>query len=71
MFKRSMSHKEVDFVSYINSKPSQIACTVTTVYIMCMQTTLHVHKNLGTVLIENTTENYLLPAHTDHYGLRK
>ena len=36
-----------------------------------MQTALHVHEKLCTVLIENTIENYLLAAHTDHYALRK
>ena len=29
------------------------------------------HENLCMVLIENTIENYLSPAHTDHYALRK
>ena len=51
-------------------KLSQIACTVMTMHITCMQTALHAHKNLCTVLIENTIENYLSPAHTDHYTLK-
>ena len=29
--------------NYSNNRPSQIACTVTTVYVTCTQTTLHVH----------------------------
>ena len=52
-------------------RPSQIACTITTVHVTCMQLALHVHENACTVLIENTIENYLLAAHTDHYALRK
>ena len=32
-------------------RPSQIACTVTTLHITCMQTVLHAHKNLCTLLI--------------------
>ena len=39
------------------SRPSQIACTVTTVYIMFMQMALHVHKNLCTVLIPQCRNN--------------
>ena len=32
-------------------RPSQIACTVTTVYATCTQTALHVHKSSCTILI--------------------
>ena len=32
-------------------RPSQIVCTVTKVYVTCMQTALRVHENLCTVLI--------------------
>ena len=28
-------------------------------------------RNSCTVLIESTVENYLSPAHTDHYALKK
>ena len=53
------------------SRPSQIACMVTTMHVACIQTVLHIHKSSCPILIENTIENYLLPAHTDYYGLRK
>ena len=33
-------------------RPSQIACTVTTMHVMCIETALHVHENLCTVLID-------------------
>ena len=52
-------------------RPSQIACTVTTMYLKCTRTELCVHENSCTVLIENTNGNYLLPAHTDYYALKK
>ena len=58
-------------VSSAKFRPSQIACKVMTVHLMPTQTVLHVHENLCTVLIKTTIENYLLPAHTDHYVLRK
>ena len=35
----------------VNARPSQIACMVTTVHVTCMETVLHVHENLCTVLI--------------------
>ena len=54
------------------SSPPQIACTVTTVHITCMQTMLCIHKNLCTVLIPLCKNNLNLPIfHTDHYALRK
>ena len=47
--------QEVNFLKRINkdssfSRPSQIACTVTTVHVTCMQTALHVNESLCTVL---------------------
>ena len=44
-------------------RPSQIVCTVTTA--------CNVHANLCMALTQNTIENCLLPAHIDHYALRK
>ena len=41
------------------------------VNVACRQTTLHVHENSCTVLIEYAIENYFLSAHTDHYAFRK
>ena len=35
----------------VNIRPSQIACMITTVHLMCMQTGLRVHEDLSTVLI--------------------
>ena len=43
-------------------RPSQVACAVTIVQVRYTQMMLHMHKNLSTLLIENTVENYLLPA---------
>ena len=37
----------------------------------CTQLTLHVHEIMCAVLIENTVDNYLSPAHVDHYALRQ
>ena len=42
-----------------NQRRSRPSCNV-----ICTQTALHVHGNSCTVLIENTIENYLLPAHS-------
>ena len=53
------------------TRPSQVTCSVTTVHVTCTETALHLHENSYTVLIENAIENCLLPAHTDHYALRK
>ena len=50
-----------EFIS-LNIRPSQIACTVTTVHITCMQTALCIHENLCTVLIplSNNLNNLLM-----------
>ena len=50
----------LSYVSYPQSN-GRAEATVVTVHVKCMQTALHMHKNLCTVY----------PAHTDHYALRK
>ena len=48
-------------------RPSQIACTVTTVQVTCMQMALHAHENLCTVLIPLHKNDLNLPiSHMDH-----
>ena len=37
--------------------PSQIACTVTTMHVMCTETVLHVHENLCAVLIDTVVSS--------------
>ena len=52
--------------------PSQIACTVMTVHIACMQTVLHMHTNSCLVLIPLCKDHLNLPISlADHYALRK
>ena len=46
---------------YSKIRPSQIACTVRTMYVTCMQKALHVHQNLCTVLILLCKNNSNLP----------
>ena len=54
------------------TRPSQIACMVVTMHIMCGQSMLHVRKNLCTVLIPLSKNNLNLPLlHTDHSASRK
>ena len=53
-------------------RPSQTACTVTTVHVTFTQMVLHVHKNSCTVLVPLCKNNLNLPiSDKDHYALRK
>ena len=52
--------KQYKLVS-LNSRPSQIVCMFTTMYIMCMQMVLCVHKNLCLPLIPQSKNNLNLP----------
>ena len=53
-------------------RPSQIVCIIMTTHAMCMQTALHIHKNLGTVLIPTCKNNLNLQiSHTEKCDLRK
>ena len=49
------------FIFYWRYRPSQIACTVTTVHITCTQRALRVHENVFTVLITLCKNNLNLP----------
>ena len=40
-------------------RPSQTACTVTTIYVTCMQMMLHMYRNLCTALIPPLCKNNL------------
>ena len=54
------------------SRPSQIACMFTTVYVTCMSKVLRVHEKSCTVLILLWKNNLNLPiSHSDHYALRE
>ena len=46
---------------FISLRPSQIACTVTTMHVTCMQTTLHVDENFCTLLIPISKNNLNMP----------
>ena len=43
-----------------NLRPSQIACTVTTVHVTCLQTALNMHKDLCILLIPLCKSNFNL-----------
>ena len=62
-FKMPVLHNE-------QNKKYEVLAFTNCMHVICTQTALHVHKNLYLVLIGNTIEKYLLPAHTDHYALR-
>ena len=53
-------------------RPSQIACTFTTMHKTCMQTALHVHGNLCMLLIRLCKNNLNLPSsHAEHHAKKE
>ena len=73
--------KDMFMINYHNIKvanmaiirPSQIACTITTMHLTCTQTALRGHEKSCTVVIPLFKNNLNLPvSHADHYyAIRK
>ena len=54
-------------INHVFYRPSPIACTLTTVYVTCTQTVLHVHENSYTVLISLCKNNLNLPTYSSFF----